>query len=292
MEEREPHDLTEIAPAQAPQEVRPLVDTLNQLFGTVSAQSAQQRRFVADAAHQLRTPLAALQSQVEAWAKAAETDGGVFLPNAELDRLRSATRRTSGLVNQLLALSRADAQAMRAQPREEVNLRELAEDVLSDALDEAARRGIDLGLDAHDVRASGIAWMLREVLSNLVDNALRYTPQGGRVTVRCRAFTPADAAAFRFTPSDARERALLEVEDSGPGIPEAERGKVVGRFYRVAGSPGDGTGLGLAIANEIASAHDTVLLLADARDSDRTDAPTQARGLRAALALAVWPMPQ
>lgn len=243
VESRSPRDLSSIEESASPEEVRPLVHSLNRLFELVNAQAESQRRFIADAAHQLRTPLAGLQAQVEAWAQAAGakpgSDGAVRLTADEVTKLRNATRRTSQLANQLLALSRADA-AMHAQPMHGVDLKALAEDILQEHLDVAAAKHIDLGLDARPVQVSGHEWLLREALSNLVDNAVNYTPAHGTVTIRCGRH---DRTAF------------LEVEDDGPGIAPAERPQVLQRFYRVQGTQGEGNGLGLAIADEIARLH-------------------------------------
>lgn len=256
VQSRSPRDLSPIDDASSPAEVRPLVRALNRLFGMVNAQAEGQRRFIADAAHQLRTPLAGLQAQVEAWAQAAAAaepgDGheepGIRLPGSQVNKLRQATRRTSQLANQLLALSRADARTMQAQPTQRVALKALAEDILQLHLDAAAARRIDLGLEARPVSVPGHDWLLRELLSNLVDNAIKYTPEGGTVTIRCgwRGSGP-----------------FLEVEDDGPGIPAAERARATERFYRIRGTTGEGNGLGLAIADEIARAHHAQLLLAE-----------------------------
>lgn len=238
VERRSPRDLSAIDGSASPEEVRPLVESLNRLFGLVNAQAESQRRFVADAAHQLRTPLAALQAQVEAWAQAASpaSQRTVTLPSEEVLRLRSATRRTSQLANQLLALSRADAQAGAGHALESVDLKALCEDALERHLDAATARGIDLGLDVAPARVQGHAWLLRELLTNLVDNAIRYVHDGGTATIRCGP-------------------TFLEVEDDGPGVPAPERARIVERFYRVQGTVGEGSGLGLAIADEIARVH-------------------------------------
>ncbi|HSI54540.1 MAG TPA: ATP-binding protein [Ramlibacter sp.] len=244
VERRSPRDLTSIDESASPEEVRPLVDSLNRLFGLVNAQAESQRRFIADAAHQLRTPLAGLQAQVEAWAQAANAatpaDGTVRLPTEQVNKLRGATRRTSQLANQLLALSRADARSMQAQPMQQVDLKELCETTLETHLDAATAKRIDLGMDAHAAQVMGHDWLLRELLGNLVDNAVKYTPAGGAVTIRCGL---RGGAAF------------VEVEDDGPGIAPAEHQRVLERFYRVKGTSGEGNGLGLAIADEIARAH-------------------------------------
>ena len=265
LEGRSPRDLSPLDVSHSPDEVRPLVLSLNRLFGMVNAQAESQRRFVADAAHQLRTPLAGLQAQVEAWAlPQAET---ITLPAEQLTKLRDATRRTSQLATQLLALSRADARSTQSEPAERVNLQPLCEQVLEDFLDAASARQIDLGLEANDMQVSGYPWLLRELLANLVDNAVRYTQPGGHVTVRCglrRAHGMVTAMAF------------LEVEDDGPGVPAQERSRVLERFYRLPGTPGVGNGLGMAIVDEIARVHHSQLLL---------DNGVQGRGLRCTLLL-------
>jgi two-component system sensor histidine kinase TctE len=263
LERRSPRDLSALDPDTSPDEVRPLVVSLNRLFGLVNAQAQSQARFVADAAHQLRTPLAGLQAQVEAWAQVVEPHGlrgnsalaqknsaptAITLGADQVLRLRQAARRTSQLANQLLALSRADARSASMQPLQRVDLQQLCEAVLESQLDAAMDKNIDLGLDASPVHISGQEWLLRELMVNLVDNAIKYTPTGGHVTIRCGQ----------------GPQAFLEVEDDGPGVPEAERRRVLERFYRVAGTAVEGNGLGLAIANEIAHVHRSQLELTPA----------------------------
>ena len=248
VENRSPRDLSPIEVRSAPLEVRPLVEALNRLFDLVNAQTQAQRRFVADAAHQLRTPLAGVQAQVEAWAQAArQLDGRdtVSLPVEQVRRLRDAARRTSQLANQLLALSRTDTLRLDDQPPEQIDLEALCEDVLAQQLDAAAAKRIDIGLQTVPTQTRGQGWLLRELLINLVDNAIKYTPAGGRVTIRCGVESP--------------RQVWLEVEDNGPGIAPAERGRVLQRFYRVPGTQGEGNGLGLAIADGIARVHGTQL---------------------------------
>jgi two-component system sensor histidine kinase TctE len=273
VERRSPRDLSPIDEAASPAEVRPLVHSLNRLFALVNAQAEGQRRFVADAAHQLRTPLAGLQAQVEAWAMMARASvpaplslnldkkqplaqegrvpGAIVLGVDQIEKLRNATRRTSQLAHQLLALSRADARSLDAQPSQRVDLKDLCETLLETFLDAATGKGLDLGLDVQPVHVTGHGWLLRELLSNLVDNAIKYTPAGGVVTIRCGVRRNA------MGPS----RVFLQVEDDGPGVPEDERGRVMQRFYRVPGTVGEGTGLGLAIADEIARVHHALLTL-------------------------------
>jgi len=254
VERRSPRDLSPLDVDSAPAEVRPLVSSLNRLFSLVNAQTEAQRRFVADAAHQLRTPLAGLQAQVEAWAQAARSMGADDLLSLRVDevqRLRDATRRTSQLASQLLALSRADSVSADAQPLQPVDLQALCENILSLYLDAAASKHMDLGLESQPAQTQGHAWLLRELLINLVDNAVRYTPEGGRITLRCGQ-KPAPEGAI----------AWIEVEDDGPGIACDQRTLVLQRFYRLPGSAGEGNGLGLAIADEIARVHHAQLQLA------------------------------
>jgi len=250
---------------------------LNRLFDLVNAQAESQRRFVADAAHQLRTPLAGLQAQVEAWAmavaaKAAEAQPDwVYKENSPLAlvdvaqtaitlgadqvfKLRQAVRRTSQLANQLLALSRADARSAQTQPMQRVDLQQLCEVMLETHLDAASAKDIDLGLDTVEAHASGHAWLLRELLGNLVDNAIRYTPRGGCVTLRC---------GWCQVDGQATGQPFLEVEDNGPGVPPHERARMLERFYRITGTVGEGSGLGLAIADEIARVHNSQLQVLD-----------------------------
>lgn len=264
---RSPQDLSAIDDHATPQEVRPLVAALNRLFGLVEAQGENQRRFIADAAHQLRTPLAGLQAQVEAWAQAARRivpsggAGTMLLPVEQIEKLRGATRRTSQLASQLLALSRADSRSMAAQPMQDVEIKALCESILEAHLDAATHKQIDLGLEAVQVTVPGYEWLLRELLTNLVDNAIKYTPRGGSVTIRCG---PSGHGAF------------LEVEDDGPGVPGKEVPRLFERFYRVPGTQGEGNGLGLAIAEEIARVH---------RSQLRPASGAGGRGLKISLVL-------
>lgn len=313
VERRSPRDLSSINERTTPLEIRPLVVSLNRLFDMVNRQSANQRRFIADAAHQLRTPLASLQAQIEAWnesikhqqaasiqpqqasAPAPQNDtvhvvwsealqrNVVQLPIEELQRLHTATRRTSQLVHQLLSLSRADAaDTLDLQHMQKVDLQDLCEQVLTLHLDAAAQKNIDLGLETSAVSVMGQALWLQELLSNLVDNALRYTQEGGIVTLRCgilsiaaEAPKPATKAiAKKPAPQRAKaqpasiQRAFVEVEDNGCGIPAELRSRVMERFYRAPGIQAEGTGLGLAIAQEIALRHHSDLLLADGTAHD------------------------
>jgi two-component system sensor histidine kinase TctE len=233
---RSARDLRPIDPGHAPEEARPLVGALNQLFGQVAEASGNQQRFLANAAHQLRTPLAGLQAHTEIALARAVPDAH----RAELEQLHRATIRTARLANQLLALARAEPGGNRADAFAQVNLRAVVEDAADEWVHWALAKEIDLGFELADATLTGSALLLREALANLVHNALEYTPAGGRVTVRTGMRNHA---------------AFLEVEDNGPGIPPGEREQVLERFYRIAGTAGTGSGLGLAIVREIAAAH-------------------------------------
>lgn len=240
---RSPRDLREIDTSETPREIRPLVARLNDLFDLLREAAAGQQRFLADAAHQLRTPLAGLQTQIE-----LATAEGRFQSDPErLASIEEATERIAHLVNQLLVFARSEPAAAAAQVFEPVALDALLEKAASIFLDRALAKGIDLGFDIVPVTIHGIPWMLREALANLIDNALRYTPAGGTITVR---------SALRDG------HAVLEVEDNGPGIPAEERERVFDRFYRIAGTAGEGCGLGLTIVREIAHLHEADIRLA------------------------------
>lgn len=245
---RSARDLRPIDPGRAPAEARPLVGALNQLFGQVDEANRNQQRFVANAAHQLRTPLAGLQAHTQI-ALAQSEAGGQAAPEAhraELEHIYRATVRAARLANQLLALSRAEPGGYRPDSPSKVNLRLVVEDAADEWVHRALEKEIDLGFELVDADVSGDAMLLREALANLIHNALEYSPPGAHVTVK---------TLFR------EGRAVLEVEDDGPGIPATERERVLERFYRAPGTPGTGSGLGLSIVREIAQAHGAALHL-------------------------------
>ncbi|SCB45449.1 sensor histidine kinase [Rhizobium multihospitium] len=233
-------------PHMVQNELRPLVHALNDHMERVQNQMAAQRRFVSNAAHQLRTPLALISTQASFAAR--ETDN--IRRDEALTALRSSTRQVTRLASQLLTLSRAEPGSRR--PRSDtIDLAETARRVLETLAEEALRRNIDLGLEAGGtaVHIEGDGTMLREMLVNLVDNALRYTQAGGRVTVGV---------------GREGDTALLWVEDNGPGIPEAERAQVFERFYRIMGTEPEGSGLGLAIVREVVDGAGGSVRLGDA----------------------------
>ena len=235
-------DLRPVNAAGAPAEARPLVGALNGLLEEVSAASHKQQRFLADAAHQLRTPLAGLQAHTELALAQPMPDAC----RAQLEQVHRATIRTARLANQLLALARAEPGARSTTA--EVDLKGIAGGEADAWLRQSLTRDIDLGFELESAPVEGDAFLLREALSNLVHNALEYSSPGGRVTVRT---------------GRVNGNAFLEVEDDGPGIAQQERTRVLERFYRVPGTPGTGSGLGLAIVREIAASHAAAMFIKD-----------------------------
>jgi two-component system sensor histidine kinase TctE len=220
---------------EAPEELRPFIQSINDLMARLEASLRAQQRFVADAAHQMRTPLAGLKTQAEL---ALRQRNAANVEHA-MRQIVAGADRASRLVSQLLALARADRDTPPAM--EPLDLDALAHDTAREWVAKAMDRRIDLGVEGSETRLmiDGNVSLLHELLNNLIDNALRYTESGGRVTVRVIA---GDAAT-------------IEVEDNGIGITPAERELVFERFYRVLGTETEGSGLGLAIVREIARLH-------------------------------------
>lgn len=238
VENRSHRDLSALPVEETPREVKPLISAMNELLERLSLALAAQQRFIADAAHQLRTPIAGLKTQTELAMR--QTPPGEA--QVTLRQLRSATEQTTHLVNQLLSLARVEPPGGRVHTSDHVDLEALARGVTADWVPRALDRNLDLGFDADSEHAyvEGEPFLLREMLNNLLDNAIRYTQPGGQVTVRV---------------SSGQGSPVLTVEDNGPGIPDTERGRVFERFYRVLGTGTDGCGLGLAIVREIAQSH-------------------------------------
>jgi two-component system, OmpR family, sensor histidine kinase TctE len=226
------NDLDPIEVTGAQSEIRPLIDALNVYMERVRAQMAAQRRFIANAAHQLRTPLALLSTQ----ASYALRESAADARQEALVALQASSGRLARLAEQLLTLSRAEPGSRRPRA-DRIDLTEAARHVLETQAPAAVARNIDLGLDeTGPVAVVGDGTMLREMIVNLVDNALRYTPAGGTVTVKLAGI---------------HGEAVLTVADDGPGIPGDEREHVFERFYRIAGTAEEGSGLGLAIVREV-----------------------------------------
>jgi len=233
---RDAADLTPIATDEVPREVVPLIDAINTHTQRQRQLNEAHRQFIADASHQLKTPLTVLKAQ--AAQALAQPDGDAV--RAIVREIHDSTDATARVIQQLLSLARSEGGHVIAS--EPVDLVEIARAASFDLLGQALARQVDLGFeDGGPVVIEGQPLMLRELVSNLVDNAIRYTPQGGHVT----------ASVTR----EAAGGALLQVLDDGPGIPEAEREKVFDRFYRLADSRADGCGLGLSVVRQIAERH-------------------------------------
>ncbi|HEX5638489.1 MAG TPA: ATP-binding protein, partial [Burkholderiaceae bacterium] len=239
---REPNDMSPIDQRAAPEEISPVVVSFNELLERLSRNMQMQQRFLADAAHQMKTPLAGLRTQAELAMR--ETDPQQL--KRSLRQIATSTERATHLINQLLALARAEHQSTDPARFEVVELNSLARSVVQEQVPDAISRRVDLGFEPAErpVRIIGVPLLVREMMLNLVDNGLRYTPEGGSVTLRIR---------------QVKESAFIEVEDTGPGIPEAERQRVFDRFYRILGTNVDGSGLGLAIVREIVERHDGLI---------------------------------
>jgi two-component system sensor histidine kinase TctE len=243
---RSHRDLSPIQEEPAPREVQPLLRAFNDLMQRLSQVMRVQRNFIADAAHQLRTPLARLTMQTDLALR--QTDPEVL--RQALGQIRAGINSTSHLVDQLLVLARAESGADVSHEFVSLDLNELASTQTADWVPHAIRKQLDLGYEGPEkpVAIFGQALLLRVMLANILDNAISYTPDGGKITVRLVA----------------DEKPLLTVEDSGSGIPPEERERVFQRFYRVADNGESGSGLGLAIVREIARAHGAHVWLEDA----------------------------
>lgn len=233
---RSPRDLQPLAAAGIPSEIRPLVAALNRLLERLRRALENERRFTSDAAHELRTPLAILKTQAQV-AQGAVSEAE---RRAALARIGEGVDRGTRLVGQLLALARIDPQTA-GQEVESVDLAGLAARVVAEYAPAAVEKGVDLGLeDGATGRVCGYPEALEVVLRNLVDNAVKYTPEGGRVDVSVET---------------GAEGVQLAVTDTGPGIVPELREQVFERFYRVAGSEVEGCGLGLSIVRQIVDLH-------------------------------------
>jgi two-component system sensor histidine kinase TctE len=269
---RGPEDLSPIDPKEAPQEVAPLVASFNHLLARLDGNIQDQRRFIANAAHQMRTPLAGLRTQAELALRENDSDE----LKRSLQQLATSSVRATRLINQLLSLARAENRSSPGTNLAPVALEALSRDVVKDWVPAALERRIDLGFEAPEapVLVHGDPVLLRELVKNLLDNAIRYTQTEGAVTVRVAA----DRSELT---------ALLEVRDNGPGIAESERGLVFERFYRILGSGSDGSGLGLAIVREIALQHNAQVTLTGAPTVHDPKRPGTIVGVRFPLAAEV-----
>lgn len=257
---RSADDLAPLAGQDLPDEVRPLVQEFNGLLQRLGQAFEVQQRFVADAAHELRSPLAALKLQVQGLRRANDVE----TRERALQRLDAGIDRATRLVGQLMELARQQARLAEGTPAQPLDLVELARSVIGEAVADAQARSQDIGLSGLETAVvAGHSDALRLLLRNLIENAIKYTPVGGRIEVGVAA-------------GERPGQVLLEVQDSGPGIPEAERTRVLDRFYRLPDAPSTGSGLGLAIAHSVAQMHGGAL---------RLDASPTLGGLRVRLEL-------
>lgn len=256
--QRQSGDLSPIDEREAPEEVAPLVAAINELLARLDQSISTQKHFLADAAHQLKTPLAGLRTQAELAEQEIDTGQADALSlKRSLQQISRSTQRAAHMVNQLLAMARAENTADVVQHKA-VSLERLATETVHDFVPKAMDKRIDLGYEGPATRGErrgpmvmGNVLLLRELVRNLVDNALQYTPPGGTVTAR-------------VIHDPFGQVAMLQVEDSGPGIPADEREKVFAPFYRALGTNVDGSGLGLAIVREIAEQHEAEVTLEEA----------------------------
>jgi len=258
---RKPDDLSPLDEQAVPMEVAPLVASVNDLLARLKGSIATQKRFLADAAHQLKTPLAGLRMQADL---AQRQGGSADELKQSLKQIERSSIRATHTVNQLLALARAESRGT-PPARQPCDLAQLTLEVVQDSVPRAIDRQIDLGYDGPQPGGTGLVLqgnptLLKEMVRNLVDNALTYTPstpeRPGVVTVKLH--------------SDRFARVmLLQVEDSGPGIAPAERALVFEPFYRALGTDVDGSGLGLAIVLEIARQHEASVTIEDAQPGAR-----------------------
>ncbi|MDR0233253.1 MAG: sensor histidine kinase [Zoogloeaceae bacterium] len=243
---RKPDDLSPIDEGGEPLEIHTLIRAMNRLMSNLRDASAAQQHFLSTAAHQLRSPLAALQAQMELAAEGVEGEAAERLRD-----MQASAARLARLAKQMLALARAAPDANLDTRSQRVALDELLEAAASEFIDQAVLARIDLGFEIAPVEVWGTSWFLHEMLANLIDNALRYSGSGGTITVRCGAGED--------------KRPWLEVEDNGPGIPEHLRASAFERFVRL-NDTSEGSGLGLAIVREIAQAYHAHVELLSGQD--------------------------
>jgi len=257
---RKSDDMSPIDEAAVPEEVAPLVSSINDLLSRLKVSLTTQKRFLADAAHQLKTPLAGLRMQADLAQR--ETDADEL--KKSLKHIGQASIRATHTVNQLLALARAET-AGRAMAAQHIDLARIVSEVMADSVPRALEKQIDLGYEGPAAgeqpgQLEGNPMLITELVRNLLDNAINYTPEKGQINVRL--------LTDRFSGV-----LVLLVEDSGPGIAESERELVFQPFYRTLGTNADGSGLGLAIVMEIAMQHGASITIDEARLPGHPNAP-------------------
>jgi two-component system OmpR family sensor kinase len=258
LDARRADDLEELEPGEAPRELQPFIASINRLLRRIHGMVDRQRRFVADAAHELRTPITALMLQ-------AENLNQVELPRESLERLdalKQGARRTKHLLEQLLTLARHDFE--QARPTTIASLDSCAREVVADLLSEATEKGIDLGFDQIEpCEVAAEPLMIEVLIRNLLDNAVRHTPRGGRIDISI---------------GRENEAAILTIEDTGPGIPAGDLERIFEPFFRGSRHLGDGSGLGLSIVRRIVDSLGGTVTVQNLTSADIT-------GLRATVRL-------
>jgi two-component system sensor histidine kinase TctE len=246
------NDLRPLDETRAPGEVRPLIQEVNALIARLQAMMDSHRRFIADAAHQLRTPFAGLKAQAEL-AKREQVSEPV---RDALERICVSAQRCSHLVTQLLTLARNEPEARRSAMMETLDLNRISQAIAAHWAPDALQKNIDIGFEAaeHPCPVKGDEASLRDLIDNLIDNAIRYTPSGGKITVRVGYGSIDHSSTW------------LEVEDNGPGIPLDQRERVFERFHRIPGNNQPGSGLGLAIVQEVVMRHGAQVEVDDGQD--------------------------
>jgi two-component system sensor histidine kinase TctE len=265
VKERKRDDLSQLDVELAPEEVRPLIDAVNNLLNRLQQAMQSQKRFVADAAHQLRTPIAGLKTQAELALRTEDPEQ----KQQALQHILTSTKHGMRLVNQLMSLARNEPGGQGTENFVPLKLNQLALECTASWIPMALEKHIDLGFDgaAQAEEVMGDAASLTEMLNNLIDNAIRYTPAHGHITVSVSASTHGP---------------VLSVEDNGPGIDPQHRERVFERFYRVLGTGQSGSGLGLAIVAEVAKRHQATL---------RLDAGTGGKGTLISIRFQRRPLP-
>lgn len=244
LSQRDINDLSPVNHSNTPNELQPLIGVLNNLLSRLNSAIAKQQRFVSDAAHQLKTPLAGLKTQSELALREIDTHKTAHA----LSKINQASENLAHLVNQLLSLSKAEPDSASSILFETIDLVRLAKEVSADWVPTALEKNIDLGFcsEADTASVQGNVALLRELMNNLIDNAIRYTPHDGKVTIGINKLNTS---------------VIFYVQDNGIGVSEEDKTLVFERFYRVLGTQQNGSGLGLSIVKEIAERHKAIVSL-------------------------------
>ncbi len=240
LDNRKSDDLSALQVANAPVELVPFIRAINELLGRVQNSARAKQDFLANVAHQLRTPLAGFKAQLE-WLQAQHTTDPETAASVSL--MMASTERMVRQANQLLALARSEPGGFERERLERLSLEQLVCESVQHFVEAALKKNIDIGFHLEPTFVNGDRFLLRDMIDNLIDNAVRYSPQGGAVTVSC---------------SQIEGHGVLKIEDDGPGIPESEKDKIFSRFYRLDRSQ-PGSGLGLAIVRDIAKDHEAAI---------------------------------